>query len=158
MHVMMHILTTWEILLLKMNKLLLLSLLLINFLYAKGLDRSHIFHLKKDQIATIDYKNHEHNATLYFRWTLFTSNQLVLLASNATFPTQHILEKRLRLNGVKFDIFQEKYSTLTDDSVYFMLIFDEFDAKKKSATFNVYLRDKAKTLKVKFIDPPEDKK
>jgi hypothetical protein len=123
-------------------------------LHAKG-EIVHTFKLKKDKIATIQYNNRNHHAELTFRWTLFTSKQLVLFVKNDNFPTQHILERRLRLNSAKVDIFKEPFSNFKDDRVYFLIVFSDFDQKEKVATFDIYLKDDANTLKVKFIKPKE---
>jgi hypothetical protein len=142
----------------KIIKLTLLVFLLSSTLNAEKLKVLHTFELKKDQFAIIEYNNNNHKSKLFFRWTLFTSNQLILLATNDNFPTQHFLEKKFHLNGVKFNIFKEQFSNFKDDRVYFLVIFDDFDQKKSIAKFDIYLKDDNNNLKVKFIDPEKEKR
>lgn len=111
----------------------------------------HTFVLKKDEVATINIvkKEGKDKQSIYFRWTLFANDRLVLLLNYDSFPRQYILQKRYKRDRVRIYL-RDDYKNIYDRS-YLVLKFREFD--KKSAKIEADISDKEKVLDIKFIDP-----
>ena len=125
--------------------------LLATQLFAFKYEYKHTFILKKDEVATINIvkKEGKDKQSIYFRWTLFANDRLVLLLNYDSFPRQYILQKRYKRDRVRIYL-RDDYKNIYDRS-YLVLKFREFD--KKSAKIEADISDKEKVLDIKFIDP-----
>lgn len=149
----------WEILLHEMSNflgLLLLGGLLISNVLAAG-DYTHVFNLKKDQVAKIsiikkDYTSQSKTeGEMYFRWTLFHHDRLVLLVDYEGFPTQHVLMKEFKRDSVRVNLLGDY--VMIKDRVYAILKFKEFASSRGEAVIEVIIQDPKKRIEVTFFDP-----
>ncbi len=119
-------------------------------------DFTHSFDLKKDQICKIkivkDYKKtFQNQGILKFRWTLYHNKRLVFLLDYEGFKKQFILETRHKLNAIKVFL-TDDYKRI-DQRPFGIIKFVSFDASKHKAKIDLYVRDRAKRLKIKILTP-----
>jgi hypothetical protein len=116
------------------------------------------FNLKKDKIATVfisknkKNKNKKPRYVLKFRWTLYDgSENLYLFVDYMNHPYQYILKKKRHLDRVVVKLLPDgrDYNGRT----YAMLVFADFDKKRREATMEVYIKDQMKRIKVEFKPP-----
>lgn len=119
-------------------------------------DYTHTFSLKKDEVAKISVIKKDYKTTspksgeMFFRWTLFHNNLLVLLVNYEGFATQHVLEKEYKRDSVGINLLGD-YERV-NQRVYMVIKFSEFDESKKVASLDVMIRDPKKRVEVKFTD------
>jgi len=127
-----------------------------NFQYEK------IFKLNKDDIATIsvikkDYKTQsELDGKLKFRWTLYKNDLLVLLVNYEGFATQHVLQRIYKRDTLSVSLMSDYERT--QDRVFLVLKFSDYDEKKKIAMIEAKIRDPRSRVEVSFIDPKREKR
>ncbi len=133
-----------------MNKLILAFLMFALPLFATiKWDKTYHFSLKKDQIATILFykKDDPKPYEFKFRWTLYAGNQVIVLSNYRGFPRQHTLFFKANLNSFRQSLISEKLKhSLT--KTYLLLTMNDFDEKKKSINFTIYIRDSYKRFEV----------
>jgi len=123
---------------------------------AENFDFTHLFRLKKDQIAEVEIKKDyartfKHEGTLRFRWTLYHNKALVLLVDYEGFQTQYILETAYGRNTVK--LFLTGDYPRVDKRSFVLLSFSAFDTKTKHAKLLAEFADPEKRLEIKIIKP-----
>ncbi|RUM65114.1 MAG: hypothetical protein DSZ05_06665 [Sulfurospirillum sp.] len=126
----------------------------------ENFDFSHMFTLKKDQIAEVEIKKDyprtfAHEGILRFRWTLYHNKALVLLVDYEGFQTQYILETRYGKNVVK--LFLTGDYPRIDKRPFVLLRFDSFDLKQKRAKLLTEFADPEKRLEIKIKKPEKQR-
>ncbi len=141
----------WEIFFLKANSFI---LFLSSFLWGIDWDYTHLFVLKKDQIAKVKIFKSDGSklsGDLRFRWTLFVNEGLVLLVKYEGFPTQYVLYKKYQRDSIR--IWIKKKPSKEWLASYLLIQFSDFDLKKDLAFLKVFIKDPSKDMDVSFIDP-----
>ncbi len=139
-----------------MSKGVALLLLLASLLF--GADENAItwnfkdeVELRKDQTAAYQIAIDDKMYTLQFRWTLFVNEGLVMLYKLDKFPFQNILYKDYKLNSFKIELKNRAENAYYKP--YAIVVFKDFDAKKKLATFSVFIRDEKRPLQAERFLP-----
>ena len=110
-------------------------------------DYSFQTELKKDEIYRLSVDDTEIVKQLYFRWTLYHNEGLVLLVNYDGHPHQFILYDRYNEDSVRLKIARKvRYST---HAPFLLLIFKEFDFSTRKAQFEILVKDTSKKLAVK---------
>jgi hypothetical protein len=118
------------------SRLLILALLPL-FLYGKGgfWKQEVEVSLKKDEFQEVKVFDPLREKQLFFRWTLYINEGLVVIAHYDRYPHQYVLYKkdyrrdsfRVRLGGKREEI---------------LVQFSDFDLKKKKAKFTIYTKSR----------------
>ncbi len=117
----------------------------------------HTFSLKKDEVATISVIKKDYKTTspksgkMFFRWTLFHNDLLILLVNYEGFSTQYVLKNEQRRDSVNINLLGD-YERV-NQRVFMIIKFSEFNESKKVASINVMIFDSKKRVEVKFTDP-----
>ncbi len=117
-------------------------------------DFQYSFNLKKDKIATvfIDKDSAGKGKSRYvlsFRWTLYDgSKNLILLTKYMGYPNQYILSMKRSLDRVKVRLLQDGGDYR--EAAYALIVFSNFELKKRVATLDVYIKDETKKVQVVF--------
>ena len=132
-----------------MNKIVLYLLLSI---YSFAIDTefwdySFKTELEKDQVYRLSVDDEEIKKQLFFRWTLFHNNGLVLLVNYDGHPHQYVLYERYRNDTVRLKIARK--IGYTAHAPFLLLVFKEFDFEKMKAKFEILVKDSSKKLLVK---------
>lgn len=112
--------------------------------------------LKKDQVARYALVIDNKNFVLEFRWTLYANEGLVTLFSYEKFKKQTVLYAKYRLEGFRIEL-KERAANATYRP-YAYIAFKDYDKKKKTALFHVFLKDEKRTILVDRILPKDDNK
>ncbi|NPA81933.1 MAG: hypothetical protein GXO31_04940 [Epsilonproteobacteria bacterium] len=123
-------------------------------LFAVDWDYTHSFYLKKDQIARVKVDkglSYKLAGELFFRWTLFVNEGLVVLLKYEGFPHQYVLYKKWGRDTIRL-VIDKKPSKEWLES-YLLIKFEDFDPKRKVAVLKVFVANPPKNLDVSFIDP-----
>jgi len=107
--------------------------------------------LKKDQTASYQINIDDKLYTLNFRWTLFVNEGLVMLYKLEKFPYQNILYKEYKLNSFKIVLKNRAENAFYKP--YALVIFNDFDKKKKTATFSVLIKDDKRPVQAERVLP-----
>jgi len=127
-----------------MNKAFFTWLLIINILFAIPdgyFAKEEELSLAKDEFALYDIGG----KSLYFRWTLFINDGLVMHYGYDGFPYQNVLYADYKRNGFKIGLEQSFDEHM--EPPYFMIVFKEM--KEKAADFSVHLYDPKGSIKLK---------
>ena len=109
--------------------------------------------LKKDAFYTAwIYKdrgsNKEYKKILYFRWTLFHNEVLIMHLNLEKFNHQFTLKQEVFLDSFKLDIFD---SYLGSNNPFLFIKFISFDKKTSEVTFMFFIRDEFGSIEVKLL-------
>lgn len=107
--------------------------------------------LKKDQNAGYEIAIDDKMYTLTFRWTLFVNKGLVMLYKLEKFPYQNILYKDYKLNSFKIELKNRAENAYYKP--YVLIVFKDFDEKKKIATFAVLIQDEKRPIQAERFLP-----
>ena len=148
-----------------MNRFFLLFFLLFD-LYSYAANQSiwnyqYSFNLKKDKIATVyisrQQKSEKKRDTRYllkFRWTLYDgSKNLFVFLNYMGHPNQYILKKERHLDRIRIKLLPDGRDY--NGKTYAVMVFANFDDKKRVATMEIYIKDEMKRVKVEFKPPKE---
>jgi len=132
-----------------MNKIVLYLLLSI---YTFAIDTefwnfSTKVELKKDQLYSLSIDDAEIKKRLFFRWTLFHNNGLVLLLNYDGHPHQYILYDSYRKDTIRLKIARKIGHT--DNVPFLLLVFKEFDFENRKAKFDILVKDSSNKLLIK---------
>jgi len=139
--------------------LLLLPILLFIHLSAKekkNWDFEYFYKLKKDQFANIYInrngsgdKTKSNSYLLSFRWTLYDgSKNLIVLLNYQGYPYQYSLRQERLRDRIEIPLLYRSKNYVKD--TYALIVFSNFNKKKMTADFDVYIRDRNKKLLVDF--------
>lgn len=114
------------------------------------------FTLKKDEIAkiVIKTKTPKNERILFWRWTLYTDNTLVVHESFDKFVGQHILYAG-RNDAFRKPLLPALRSE--KDAPYALVVFKKFDDVNQTAQFDFLLIDKEKRVIVDYLTKEEKK-
>ena len=148
-----------------MSRYFFISLFFFNsFLFADNTNKwayQHTFELKKDELAKVHFwlsdNNDDDNAgknreTYYFRWTLYDGKNIVVHSNYRKFPKQHIMSKNRALSTVNQVLISDGKNKI-DSRVVLSLIFSDYNHSKKSASFDILIKDDKKRVLAEFDDP-----
>lgn len=146
-----------------MNKILPLLLFLCFTLEAKDEPNwayQYHFELKKDEWAKVyvvpsDNADDEGNVerdTYWFRWTLFDGRRITVQSNYRKFPKQHTFSKKRGMDTVREVIMADPIDRMTG-RVELLLVFTDFDQRKKHGNFDIFVKDVKKRVLVEFDDP-----
>ncbi len=122
-----------------MSKILLIALFCINLFSAAVIwDTQEEISLKKDEIYEKIITDGVREKKLYFRWTLFMNEGLVMHLNYDGFNKQFILYKQYGLDSFKLNLLpQQNYEK---EGSFIFLVFKDMDIMKKIATFELYIK------------------
>ncbi len=149
-----------------MSKILLgfvfFTTLLLNSVYSAEEGRyGHRFFLKKDELAYVivrepnqDVKRPKESKIdkqhlLKIHWTLFSNDQLFVLANYDGHPSQFIMKKADPLRKVRLTLVPDKENRV-DTQVNAYIFFNDFDDKKQQTLLDVVIEDKQERVRVEF--------
>lgn len=114
-------------------RLFLCLILVISFMYSVAPNWSYIENLtlKKDEPYLHEFSLNEEPKTLYFYWTLYKNNGLVINLIYDGFPHQFVLYKDYKRKSFKLPLIHGR--DVGDDS-YLLITFSDFSTKDKSAS------------------------
>ena len=109
--------------------------------------------LKKDEFYTaFIYRDKgsikEYKKILYFRWTLFHNNTLIMHLNLEKFNHQFTLENALFRDSFKLSIF-DSFSGI--ENPFLFIKFNSFDVKKKEVNFTFLIRDEFGSIEIEKI-------
>jgi hypothetical protein len=114
------------------------------------------FTLKKDEIAKviIKTKTPKEDRILFWRWTLYTDNALVVHESFDRFVGQHILYGGHN-DGFRKPLLPPLKSQ--QDVPYALIVFKKFNDVNQTVQFDFFLIDKDKRVIVDYLTKEENK-
>ena len=122
-----------------MSKFLLIILFCINlFSSTPNWNSKETIYLTKDEFYQKIIEEGVRKKRLYFRWTLFKNEGLVIHLNYDGFNHQFILYKHYGLNRFKLNLLP-KYN-YEKESSFMLLIFKDIDIIDKNATFELYIK------------------
>lgn len=141
-----------------MHKFVLVLLFCISLYAAPAIswDYTYTYKLKKDETATISVIKKDYTASskadgkLYFRWTLYQNDLLVLLVNYEGVPSQHVLKKSFKRDAVRINLTGDYKRE--DQRVFLILKFSDFEKTKNIATVKAMILDPKKRIEVNFMD------
>ena len=95
--------------------------------------------LKKDQLQTVMVKEESVTRVLKFRWTLYTSEGLVMHLNFNDRAAQFILYAHYKKDAYKLELLPKRW--VYERAPYMYLIFKKFDHKTKEAYFDMVVDD-----------------
>ncbi|WP_425505067.1 hypothetical protein [Sulfurimonas indica] len=126
-----------------------LFFLLNSVIFANDFREDFKITLKKDEQKKILVKYGNKEKIFAFRWTLYVNDGLVVLHSYDKSVAQNVLYLNHKNQSIRIVLRNDGKSFY--NSPYFLLKFNEFDAKKNEAKFELYLYDSAMQIELKFL-------
>lgn len=132
-----------------MRHLLLLTLLLFGYAQAEFRHMQEL-RLKKDEVEKVMVYREASQHLLTWRWTLYKNGGLVVHRSYDGFNAQHVLRLNHNNQSVRIDI--DTRGNKPKEFSYIVIKFKAFDFTTDEALFELWLRDDAERVDLKYLN------